>query len=209
MTAAPSRLSFKIDLGPAEEYNTDAWVAAFHELVAEQRLDGLSIDVTDYRHVKNGPGVLLIGLEGDFGIETIDGCAGLKYTRKRALPNSLIDALLLVYRQLIEVCHVLRSDAPNSVHILDTHSRIELQFLDRLSYPGAPNENTQRLLRKIYSFFASIYGDSEVDVRLVGVDERRPLTIRVDANSPTLDALKRRLDALSDFQHSGANDPIV
>ena len=53
-------------------------IELFHPWVSQQSLPGLLIDVADYQHVPNGPGVVLVGLEGEWYLNE----SGLRYSRK-------------------------------------------------------------------------------------------------------------------------------
>jgi hypothetical protein len=75
------------------ELNVDPakFIDVFHVWVKDQVFDGLLIDVADYRHVPAGPGILLVGLEGDFAMDHTDARWGLRYNRKAPLAGSNAD----------------------------------------------------------------------------------------------------------------------
>jgi len=196
MAMTPARLSVKLELGRTPDFDPAVCVPIFHRWIQEKSLDELLIDVTDYRHVRNGPGLLLVGLEADYGVEDVDGRFGLRYTRKRGLPSALSGALLLAYRQAVKACSLLASDAALVGQLPSAHAGVEICFLDRLRYPNTPAAYPA-LLQEIVLFFVSIYGGSSVEARFAGGDARRPLVVRVDANPPDFDALAHRLDALA------------
>src|SRR5882762_10312759 len=64
-----------VDLGDA--------IAVFHRWIQERACPELLIDVADYRHVPNGPGVMLIGHEANYSLDTTKGRLGLLYYRKQ------------------------------------------------------------------------------------------------------------------------------
>ena len=51
-------------------------VPIFHNWIQEQESDEVLIDVADYRHVFDGPGVVLIGKDGDYSVGTARGRLG-------------------------------------------------------------------------------------------------------------------------------------
>ena len=57
------RVKFFVD----GELNVDLQdvINTFHGWVAEQSMDEMMIDVADYRHVPNGPSVVMVGLKVD------------------------------------------------------------------------------------------------------------------------------------------------
>jgi hypothetical protein len=65
---------------------TDRLIPVFHRWIREKVLDELAIDVADYGHVHEGPGVVLIGHAFDYFYEESEGRPGLVYARKRDAP---------------------------------------------------------------------------------------------------------------------------
>ena len=53
----------------------------------------LLLDVADYRHVPAGPGVMLIGNEGDYSVDNTGDRLGIRYNRKAALDGDNQDRL--------------------------------------------------------------------------------------------------------------------
>lgn len=68
-------------------------IPVFHGWVAAQSMPELLIDVADLRHVPSGPGVILVGLQGDYSLDHADGVWGLQYRRKEVLAGSNLDRL--------------------------------------------------------------------------------------------------------------------
>jgi hypothetical protein len=65
---------------------TERLIPVFHRWIREKVLDELSLDVADYGHVHEGPGVVLIGHAFDYFYEESEGRPGLVYARKRDAP---------------------------------------------------------------------------------------------------------------------------
>ena len=82
--AAPSyKVDVKIPLAKdAVPFDVAAVIPTFHSFIQEQRLPELLVDVADYSHVPDGPGVFLIAHEGLFSIEQSGGL-GLRYSQRR------------------------------------------------------------------------------------------------------------------------------
>jgi hypothetical protein len=64
------------------------FIPVFHRWIQTRALDEVLIDVADYSHVHDGPGVLLICHEANYAIDVIDGRPGLVYARKREVTGS-------------------------------------------------------------------------------------------------------------------------
>ena len=136
---------------------TERLIPVFHRWIREGVLDELAIDVADYGHVHEGPGVVLIGHAFDFFFEESEGRPGLVYARKRDAPppaERLKDAVrraLLGARRLEEDASLaglrFRADeilvrAPDRVHAPADDGGFaelsaELTALGKTLYPGA------------------------------------------------------------------------
>lgn len=79
-----NRILFKIFAKTQVEL--ESFVPVFHRFIREQVLDELPIDVADYAHVHEGPGVVLIGHAFDYYLDLRGGRLGLVYLRKRDAP---------------------------------------------------------------------------------------------------------------------------
>src|SRR6188768_4157240 len=90
------RLQLKLYLASSEHFELEALIPVFHRFIRDSVLKELLIDVVDYSHVPDGPGVVLIGHAADYYFGALDGALGLVYSRKRAAPppeQRLEDAL--------------------------------------------------------------------------------------------------------------------
>ncbi len=94
-----NRIQVKIYAAKSPE--PDAFIPVFHRWIREQLLDELAIDVADYGHVHEGPGVVLIGHAFDYYWDLGEGRAGLVYTRKRDAPPPAVRLGDAVRRALV------------------------------------------------------------------------------------------------------------
>jgi len=71
----------------------------------------LLIDVHDYSHMQEGPGILLVAHEGNFSIDMGGGRPGLLYYRKIPTTLSPGEHLATILRSAIEAVRLLERDA--------------------------------------------------------------------------------------------------
>jgi hypothetical protein len=64
----------------------EALIPVFHRWIKEHLLPELLIDVANYAHVPQGPGVVLIGHGADYFMDQGEGRLGLLHNRKRSGP---------------------------------------------------------------------------------------------------------------------------
>src|SRR5690349_17419664 len=61
-------------------------VPVFHGWIKNHRLNEVLVDVANYAHVPNGPGVGIIGHEANYFVDLTGSAPGLLYSRKRQAP---------------------------------------------------------------------------------------------------------------------------
>ena len=136
MTTVPKRLGVKFSLKQEPSLGPEDILPIFQRWIQERRLDGMLIDVIDYKHVPEGPGVVLIADEADFAYDLMDGQTGLHCIRKRGLPDDLAGALRLVFGSALEAAKALEEEAPGDI-VFD-FTRAKVSFLDRMHYRNTP-----------------------------------------------------------------------
>ncbi len=68
-------------------------IPIFHGWIQRHAVDGLLIDVADYSHVVDGPGILLVAHEANYALDETRGRLGLLYSRKQPLQGTLAERL--------------------------------------------------------------------------------------------------------------------
>ena len=137
MTTVPKRLTIKFTLKENPSFEAKKIVPVFQRWIQEHTVEGLLIDVTSYTHVPNGPGVILIADEADYGYDLSEGKVGLRYTRKRFLPDNLADALGQALRLAVIASQRLEDEDLLEGIEFDFASA-EIGFLDRQHYQNTP-----------------------------------------------------------------------
>jgi len=189
----PDRISVKYFVTDPAAVDFDAFVPLFHDWIQKNKVEGLLIDVADYKHVPNGPGMMLIGHEGDYSMDNAEGRPGLMYTRKRQRPDDLVDLLRLIFRLDLSAAQVLESEPAVQGKIKISTAEAEVIFFDRLHTPN--NADTFEAVRgTLESVLQEIYGTA-AQVALVPTDPRQPLTLKITASEIPLASLIERLPA--------------
>ena len=87
------------------------FIPVFHGWIQEQKVAGHQlIDVHDYSHVHNGPGILLVAHEGNFSMDQEGGRLGLFYYRKRPLEGGFEANLKNILQTALQACTLLESE---------------------------------------------------------------------------------------------------
>lgn len=113
---------------------TERLIPVFHRWIREKVLDELSLDVADYGHVHEGPGVVLIGHAFDYFYEESEGRPGIVYARKRDAPapaERLADAV----RRALLGARLLEDD-PTLSGLTFKADELLVRVPDRLAAPA-------------------------------------------------------------------------
>ncbi len=127
------RLGIKFFAADPASVRLEDFIPIFHSWIQKQNLDGhLLIDVHDYSHMHQGPGILLVAHEGNFSIDMSDGRPGLLYYRKTPTALSPAEHLTTIFKSALQACRLMEKD---------THVRFNMDELliivnDRLNAPN-------------------------------------------------------------------------
>lgn len=183
MAIVPNRLGVKFNLKREPALAAADIVPIFQRWIQEHTVDGMLIDVIDYKHVPEGPGVILIADEGDYAYDLSDGQIGLHYIRKRNLPGDLLGALLLAFRLALAAALCLEKEAPGDIEFDFSSARIS--FLDRQNYRNEPARFAE-VQGELSAILVEIFGGDVVLERAYD-DPRLSFALRVSAGTDSVD----------------------
>jgi hypothetical protein len=172
-------INVKLFLRNPELVDLEPLVPVFHSWIQNQKPGELLIDVADYRHVDAGPGVILIGHEGNYSVDNTDGRLGVRYNRKAALAGSNQDRLKQAARSAITACERLESEPRLGGKIGFDGRTLEISVNDRLL---APNNGASReaLKSDLEQFAQQLFRGSEYSMSYEN-DARRLFAVTVKA----------------------------
>jgi hypothetical protein len=131
------KLQLKIFVNPdcAGAVAPETFIAVFHRWIKERRLPELLVDVANYVHVPEGPGVALIGHGSDYFMDFGEGRLGLLHSRKRSGPPAA-DRLSDVARRTLYAAQLLQSDPAVSGKLQFATNELLFRINDRLAAPN-------------------------------------------------------------------------
>jgi hypothetical protein len=175
-------VNIKLFLKPNGSIDLEALVPVFHSWIQDRVCDELLLDVADYRHVPAGPGVVLIGLQADYGVDNTDDRLGVRYNRKASLDGSNQDRLRQAARAALTACQRLEADPRLRGKLQFNGQEIEIFVNDRLF---APNTDATRdaAAPDLRDFSQKLFGGSEYSLSY-NTDPRRLFTAFVKAARP-------------------------
>ena len=196
---APHRLSVKFFF---EELSIDveSFIPVFHRWIRENVVPNeLLLDVADYKHIVDGPAILLVGHEADYVVDVTDAKPGLMYVRKRDAGSDLSDALGTTLSQALNGVKLTESDVDLKGKLKLRTDAATIVLLDRLNYPNTANGDgtaATAAQTQLSDDLAPLFGNDAILTR-VDNDAREPLTFELRAPSaPDVDALLSQLGSV-------------
>jgi hypothetical protein len=190
----PRRMSVKVFAEEPVSVAPEALVPIFQGWVRDDALSHpVMIDVADYTHVAEGPGVILICHGGHYSYDLGGGRPGLRCTLTRAVYGGAEDPISLLLGFALDACALLEEQAGLQGALRFRTDELLFRFEDRLAAPPT-TEAFREARRLIGRSLAALYTSAaEVAIEPVGA-AREPLSLRVDvAGAPPLAVLRRRL----------------
>lgn len=129
------QLSVKVFAAEPGKVDQAALIPVFHRWIRDAVMtDQVMIDVADYRHVPEGPGVMIVCHAGHLAMDERGGDVGLEWGRKRDAFVDPREGLEVVTRELLQAAEALEGDAERPVGFRG--DRLEVRLLSRLAGPN-------------------------------------------------------------------------
>jgi len=159
------------------------FIDIFHKWIRLKKLDGVLLDVADYRHVPEGPSVMLISHEINYALDYAEGRFGLFAQRKIGGGAAHRAGLLELIRSTVALGALLEADPRLDGRLKLEAGRFYYMSNDRLLAPNTA-EAFNRLKPDLQAAAGLVYPDQAVTVARVANDVRDRLTIAVDSGQP-------------------------
>lgn len=185
-------VNVKLALDKPEELDFEPLVPIFHSWIQNQVFEELLLDVADYRHVPEGPGVMLIGHQANYSVDNTDNRPGVLYNRKAVLEGTNQERLTQAAKAALRACQKLESEPKMKDKLHFNRRDIQVYINDRLI---APNDDSSRANfdADFREFCQKLFRGSEFTLTY-GSDPRRLFGFSAKATQPfTIDRLLENL----------------
>lgn len=159
----PQRLTVSIPAAP--KVGLDAATSVFHRFIQRHLVEGFILDVADYRHVTNGPGMMIIGGEVDYSLTETTFSVTLK-----RLGDDAASQFRTAVRFLLGA--VEQIDEDGALPTAFDRSSLTVVVADRRL--GTVDEVQAALLADIAPVAAEVFG-AGTEVAPVAIDDPRSL----------------------------------
>ena len=157
-----------------------AFIPIFHRWIQEARMPAhLLIDVADYAHVADGPGVVLVGHEAHIGVDAERGPIGLLYNRKRDEPGELEPKLVEAARWALTAAAALEDDPAQVIHFKG--DRLRVAIMSRRF--GAADDATWAAARPAVEALAARLWPGASVKYTPRVDAREPFVVDLESSA--------------------------
>jgi hypothetical protein len=170
-------INIKIFIENPESVNLAEYSAVFNTWIQKHVLDELLIDVADYLHVHNGPGMILIGHEADYSLDNRAGHLGLLYNRKEQLEGTTQEKLAQAVRAALTAARLLENE--NGLKF--NGQEVQVTINDRLIAPNT-TETFGAFEPDLRAFFNKLYNGVEYTITN-NVDPRERFTVNIKAEA--------------------------
>ena len=141
--------------------NTDieSFVPLFHNWIQEDKIPNHTmVDVANYKHIPDGPGIMLIAHEGHFSLDFEDDELGLLYVRKTPLGESNSETILAIQQILDFAVKLIKIDSKVGEKI-EFSDKYQLFSNDRFELP-----NDVESKKKLLQVASGVFNDAILSV---------------------------------------------
>jgi hypothetical protein len=182
------RFCLKFLARPGTKVDDAVFIDIFHEWIRLKKLGGILLDVADYRHVPEGPGIMLISHEINFAMDYSEGRFGLLAQRKQGYGLNHQERILELARATVAFGALLEADPRMRGKLSLEGGLFHYIANDRLVAPNS-EAGFAGLKPDLEAAAAIIYPGLPVSVRRLENDPRDRLTVVVEAGSVDLSVL--------------------
>ena len=134
MSAAP-RMCVKL-YAESDALADAALIPVFHEWIRDRAVGGVLLDVADYTHVPDGPGMVLVAHAVSYALDRSDGRLGLVVQQRRPVDGDVAEAVESAVRGAFDVAAKLEAEPRLHGTLAFDRSVWRVEANDRLRAPN-------------------------------------------------------------------------
>jgi len=181
-------INIKFFIENPETVKLEEYQGIFNTWIQRHVTDELLVDVAEYLHVHDGPGIVLIGHEANYSLDNTGGRLGLLYNRKAQLEGTTQDKLGQAARAALIAARLLEKENGLKFNGRET----QLLINDRLLAPNT-TETFTLLAPDLKEFFGRLYKGTDIELKHTPDPRTRFLVDLVAAQTFDVDTLLHNL----------------
>ena len=109
------KFGIKLFFKPNGSYPSKDFIPVFHNWIQTNSVpEHMLIDVIDYSHIPDGPGIMLIAHEGNFSLDKENNMPGLLYLRKAKIDGDFQKRFESAFTKLLQAAKLLINNETGS-----------------------------------------------------------------------------------------------
>ena len=184
-------INLKFYIENTESLNLESFHGVFNSWIQRSLTDDLLVDVAEYLHVHNGPGILLIGHNANYSLDNTAGHLGFLYNRKSQVEGTNRQRLALAAHDALSAMRILEKE--NRLRFVGNEAQLIIN--DRLVAPNTP-ETFAELKADLDTFFGTLFKGSNVTLVHSSASEPRA-RFAIDVKSASAFDTQSLLDNIS------------
>ncbi len=172
------KFGIKLYLNANSCFKSKDLIPAFHNWIQEKAVSNhILIDVADYSHIPDGPGVMLVAHEGNFSLDQENYKLGIMYMRKTKIEGNFQERFMKIFTIAVQAANRLYEN--NIIKEID-FIKNSFRFIanDRLIAKNT-KENQNLYQDEVKKSLAEIYPTSKVEYDNIS-DENERLAFTVN-----------------------------
>lgn len=185
------KIGLKFFTKKGQEIPLASFIPLFHRFIQEDKLEGMLVDVAEYTHVHQGPGVLLIAHEANYSLDEEEGKRGFLYTQKRAPAKDAQGHLKTAFRRALQGCELLEKDPALKNGLQFDLGHFQVFVNDRMEAPFT-SEALAALESELNPFLSALYGGQKLVILPEKNSQKRAgFEVRVEKVPPASELMGR------------------
>lgn len=172
------RFAVKFPAQASEGFDQASLIPILHDWIRLKSLPGTLLDVADYRHVPDGPGIMLITYETNYALDEGDGHLGLYAQRKVGGEGSAADRITDLVRSTAKFGDLLEQDARLQGQLQFQGNEFLFIANDRLQAPNT-EAGFETLKPTLETVTGQLYPGQAVQLSKLDNNPRERLTVKV------------------------------
>ncbi|MEL6319348.1 MAG: hypothetical protein AAFQ57_01685 [Cyanobacteria bacterium J06626_14] len=152
-----------------------AFIDIFHEWIRLKRLNHVMLDVADYRHVPEGPGIMLVTHEVNYAMDRNNGQFGLYAQRKLGDESTLQERVLELVKSTAQFGTLLEAESSLEGKLKLEGGMFHYIANDRLNLPNT-EDAFNGIKGDLEAIAAEVYPGKAVSITRLENDPRARLT---------------------------------
>lgn len=161
------KLAVKFPFQNTSPIKAEEFVPVFHRWIQSQALSGHQlIDVADYDHVMDGPGIVLVSYEANIHADQGYGKPGLLYRRKQPTGGSFRERLRATFGHTLKAAALLEAEPSLAGRAKIRTEEASFLVFDRLLAPNSA-QTFNSVREELESFLKNLYDVPSIELTYV------------------------------------------